>query len=245
VTPQAGWRRWLARVTPRDRSELLLLVGCIGVLLLVLITMKLASEVLEGETRKFDEQVLTALRDPQDPSRPIGPRWLVIGALDITALGSATVLGLVVLTVGGFLTLQGQRRAALLVVVASSGGWFLNSALKQLAQRPRPTIVPHLREVMTMSFPSGHALISAVVYLTLGTLLMRISRTRLAKMYCMGVAMLATVLVGLSRVYLGVHYPSDVIAGWLIGFSWALLCWIVERLFERRAAWRRERAQAT
>jgi undecaprenyl-diphosphatase len=240
----ASWRQQLAHVTPRDRSELMLLVGAIGLLLLVVCFSKLASEVLEGETQTFDKHILLALRDPADLSRPIGPPWLVSGALDITALGSATILGLTVLAVTGYLVLQGTWRRGLFVFVASVGGWFINSALKRIFQRPRPDVVPHLREVMTMSFPSGHALISAVVYLTLGALLMRISERRLTKFYCMAVAMLGTFLIGASRVYLGVHYPTDVVAGWLMGFSWALLCWIVERSLERKAGLKRERAQA-
>jgi undecaprenyl-diphosphatase len=228
----------------RDRGELTLLIGGVIVLLLILSFSKLASEVFEGETQKFDKQVLTALRDPADLSRPIGPHWLVNGALDITALGSATVLGLTVFAVAGFLVLEGMWRTGLFVTVASCGGWFINSALKQLFQRPRPDVVPHLREVMTMSFPSGHALTSAVVYLTLGALLMRVATRRLVKFYCMALAMTATFLVGASRVYLGVHYPTDVLAGWLIGLSWALLCWVIERALERRAGLKRERRQA-
>lgn len=243
-TPRAGWRALLGRVKPRDRTELVLLVGGIAVLLLLVVISKLASEVLEGETQHFDKRILVSLRSPSDPSIPIGPAWLVSGALDITALGSATVLGLTVLAVGGFLLLQGMWRNALFVMVASFGGWFINGALKQMFQRPRPTFVPHLREVMTTSFPSGHALTSAVVYLTLGALTMRIAERRLTKLYCMAVAMLVTGLVGASRVYLGVHYPTDVVAGWLIGLSWALACWIIERSLERRAGLRRERTEA-
>ena len=241
---QGRWPHLLARVKPRDRNELALLLGGIVFLLLLFTASKLASEVLEGETQEFDKRILVALRNPADPSRPIGPAWLLGGALDITALGSATVLGLTVIAIGGFLLLQGMWRRALFVTLASLGGWFLNGALKQLFQRPRPDVVPHLRDVMTLSFPSGHAMTSAVVYLTLGALTMRIAERRLTKFYCMAVAVLVTVLVGASRVYLGVHYPTDVIAGWLIGFSWALLCWIVERSLERRAGLKRERAQA-
>ena len=241
---RARWPHLLARVKPRDRNELVLLVSGIVVLLLLLIASKLASEVVAGETQQFDKQILVALRDPANPSRPIGPAWMLSAALDITALGSATVLTLTVLAVGGFLLLQGMWRTALFVTLASLGGWFLNSALKQLFQRPRPDVVPHLRDVMSLSFPSGHAMTSAVVYLTLGALTMRIAERRLTKFYCMAVAVLATVLVGATRIYLGVHYPTDVIAGWLIGLSWALLCWIVERSLERRAGLKRERAQA-
>lgn len=239
-----GWAKPLRRLKPRDRSELILLVGAIALLLLLLVFMKLASEVLEGETQAFDRRILLALRSPHDLSRPVGPAWMVSAALDITSLGSATVLGLTVFAVAGFLLLQGLWRRALFVMVASFGGWFLNGALKQLFQRPRPDVVPHLREVMSMSFPSGHALQSAVVYLTLGALSMHIAERRLTKFYCMTIAMLATALVGASRLYLGVHYPTDVLAGWLIGLSWALLCWMVERSLERQAGLKRERAEA-
>jgi undecaprenyl-diphosphatase len=135
-------------------------------------------------------------------------------------------------------------RNGLFVVLASVGALVVQAVLKQFFQRARPDVVPHLREVMTMSFPSGHALTSAVVYLTLGALSMRIAERRLTKFYCMAMAMLITALVGASRVYLGVHYPTDVIAGWLIGLSWALLCWMLERTLERRAGWKRERAEA-
>jgi undecaprenyl-diphosphatase len=241
---RARWPHLLDRVKPKDRNELKLLLGAVACLLLLFTASKLVSEVLEGETQRFDKQLLVALRDPANPSRPIGPAWLMGAALDITALGSATVLGLTVAAVAGFLLLQGMWRTAIFVTLASFGGWFINGALKQLFQRPRPDVVPHLREVMSMSFPSGHAMTSAVVYLTLGALTMRIAERRLTKFYCMAVATVATVLVGASRVYLGVHYPTDVIAGWLIGFSWALLCWVVERSLERRAGLKRERAQA-
>ena len=162
----------------------------------------------------------------------------------MTALGSPTVIGLTVMAVSGFLVLHGRWRNGLFVAFATGSAFVVDEALKQFFQRARPDVVPHLREVMTMSFPSGHALMSAVVYLTLGALSMRIAERRLTKFYCMAMAMLITVLVGASRVYLGVHYPTDVIAGWLIGLSWALLCWMLERTLERRAGWKRERAEA-
>src|SRR5690349_6309716 len=240
----SGWMKQLARLKPRDRAELRTLLGAIAVLLLLLVFMKLASEVFEGETQSFDKQILLALRDPANLSQLIGTRWMLGAAFDITSLGSATVLGMTVFFVAGFLLLQGLWRRALFVMVASFGGWFLNGALKQLFQRPRPEVVPHLREVMSMSFPSGHALQSAVVYLTLGVLLMRMAQRRLTKVYCMAVAIVATMMVGASRVYLGVHYPTDVLAGWLLGLSWALLCWMIEVSLERQAGLKRERAEA-
>jgi undecaprenyl-diphosphatase len=129
------------------------------------------------------------------------------------------------------------------VLAASVGGWTLNNLLKLAFARARPAVVPHLREVMTLSFPSGHAMTSAAVYLALGALLMRVAERPVTKFYCMAVAMLATILIGASRVFLGVHYPTDVLAGWLMGLSWALLCWMIERLIERRAGLQREQQQ--
>lgn len=229
-----------SRLASRDREELRLLAGTLVLLAIAFAVIKLAGEVLEGDTLEFDKQILAALRKADDPSQPIGPAWLEVAAFDITSLGSAAVLGLTVVTVVGFLVLQGLYRNAAFVLVASAGGWLLNTVLKEVFARPRPSIVPHLREVMTMSFPSGHALTSAAVFLTLGAFLMRVSDKRVTKFYCMAVAMVATLLVGATRVYLGVHYPTDVLAGWLIGTSWALFCWLTARAIERRAGLKRE-----
>ena len=222
-------------ISSRDRAELAVLGAALALIALALVSFVLVGLVLDGETQGFDERILHSLRKADDPAQPVGPRWLEYAALDVTALGSATVLGLVVFAVIGYLLLQGLPRMALFVLIASMGGSILNGYLKTLFGRARPDVVPHLREVMSLSFPSGHAMTSAAVYLTLGALLMRVSSRRVTRWYCMGVAAMATILVGLSRVYLGVHYPTDVLAGWMIGLSWALLCWIVERLLERRA----------
>jgi undecaprenyl-diphosphatase len=227
-------------VSRRDRTELTFLLGTLLLLVSLLGFVQLSNVVLSGGTQQFDDAVLKALRHPDDLSKPIGPAWLPEAAVDVTALGSGWVIGLVVLAVVGFLALQGMWRTAAFVFTASVGGWVLNAALKELFQRPRPEVVPHLREVMSLSFPSGHAMTSAAVYLTLGAMLMRISERRATRIYCMVTAMLVTALVGSTRVYLGVHYPSDVLAGWLIGMSWAVGCWIVERSLERRTGMKRE-----
>jgi len=232
------------RVARRDRDELLLLVGMLTLLGAVLLIVNLAGEVLEGDTLDFDKRMLGALRKADNPSQPIGPAWLELAAFDLTALGGPTVLGLTVAAVVGYLLLMGLYRNAAFVFVASAGGWLLNGILKEFFARPRPQVVPHLREVMSLSFPSGHALTSAAVFLTLGALLMRVAERRLVKFYIMAVAILATLLVGSTRVYLGVHYPTDVLAGWLIGVSWALFCWLLERSLERTAGLKRERQQA-
>jgi undecaprenyl-diphosphatase len=241
---KAGLRKLLTHLARRDREELGLLVGTFALLAVTLLIANLAGEVLEGDTLEFDKRLLASLRKADNPSQPIGPVWLELAALDLTALGGPTVLGLTVVAVVGFLGLQGMYRNAAFVLVASAGGWLLTDLLKELFARPRPEVVPHLREVMSLSFPSGHALTSAAVFLTLGALLMRVADRRLAKFYCLFVALMVTLLVGATRVYLGVHYPTDVLAGWLIGASWALACWLVERMLERRAGLKQERVEA-
>src|SRR4051794_7338507 len=189
MTPaRAGSRGWLPGWARRDRRELALLLGGLAALLLVVAFFVLAAKVVDGDTQSFDARVLRSLRRADDPATPIGPAWLRSGALDITALGSPTVLGLVTLMVCGFLVLQRMARTAAFVFVATTGGWALNGVLKDLFQRARPEVVPHLRDVMSSSFPSGHAMISAAVYLTLGALSMRLAHGRVAKFYCMAVA---------------------------------------------------------
>ncbi len=241
---KAGLHRLRTHVATRDRDELRLLLGAVALVAATLGLVALVGNVLGGDTQEFDERILKSLRKVEDPAAPIGPNWLSLAAFDITALGGPTVLGLAVAAVLGYLVLCGLFRNALFVLFASAGGWILNEILKQIFARPRPTVVPHLREVMSLSFPSGHALTSAVVFLTLGALLMRVAERPLVKWYCIGVAMLATALVGASRVYLGVHYPTDVLGGWLIGLSWALLCWLVERSIEQRYGLEKERVEA-
>src|SRR5262249_8566991 len=156
-----------------------------------------------------------------DPALPVGPPWLREAGLDATALGSTLVLVLVVVAVVGFLGIQRRYGVMALTVLTTTGGTLLSVVLKQAIHRGRPAVVPHLREVSTPSFPSGHALLAAVVYLTLGILLMQVVPGRLAKLYCLLWAMFLTFLVGVSRVYLGVHYPTDVLAGWIAGLVWA------------------------
>jgi undecaprenyl-diphosphatase len=241
---KAGFHELKKRVLARDREELWILVGLLLLLATTLLLVNLAGEVLEGDTLDFDKRLLGSLRKADNPAQPIGPWWLEQAAIDLTALGGPTILGLTVLAVVGFLVLHGMHRNAAFVLLASAGGWLLNDLLKELFARPRPHVVPHLREVMTLSFPSGHAQTSAAVFLTLGALLMRVAESRLVKFYCMFVATAATVLVGATRVYLGVHYPTDVLGGWLVGVSWALTCWLLERSLERRAGLQRERVEA-
>lgn len=186
---------------------------------------KLASEVWEGDAHAFDRAVLLALRAPGQPSLPIGPRWLGEAARDVTALGSTAILAYVTVAAAGFLALFRRRADAVLVLAAVGSGAALSSVLKLGFDRARPDFAPGTVELSTASFPSGHAMLSAVTYLTLGALLMRVEPRRRAKAYVLSLAVLTTLLVGVSRVYLGVHWPTDVLAGWSAGAAWALLCW--------------------
>ena len=187
---------------------------------------ELADEVHEGETRAIDERVILAFRNA-DIGDPVGPRWFEEAVRDVTALGSNTVLTAAVLTVVGFLLLQRDWRAAIFTFAATGGGLLASFLLKEFFDRPRPDLIPHEVEVFTASFPSGHAMISAVVYLTLASLVTRLMARRRLKIYAMTVAVVFTAAIGVSRVYLGVHWPSDVLAGWMAGASWALACWLV------------------
>jgi undecaprenyl-diphosphatase len=188
---------------------------------------KIADQVAGGQTHAFDEAVLRALRDPADLADPIGPAWLEHVMRDITSLGSFTAVTLVALTAIGYLLIDGKRAAAAFVLIAIAGGVALSEGLKHLFARPRPELVAHLVEVQTASFPSGHAMLSAATFLTLGALLARVQSGTRLKAYVISVAILLTLFVGASRVYLGVHWPTDVLAGWCAGAAWAMGCWLL------------------
>jgi undecaprenyl-diphosphatase len=200
----------------------------------------LLDEVREGGTMSFDNRILRALRRPDDPSKLIGPGWVESVVRDVTAMGGVVVLLLIVGSVAGFLLLIRRYHMMWLVLVATVGATAINSTIKGVVNRPRPTVVPRLTDVQSESFPSGHSAMSAAVYLTLGGLLAQTVSRMSIKLYFVGVAMLATFMVGFSRVCLGVHYPTDVLAGWSTGLVWALLCWLVARYLQRRGRIERE-----
>lgn len=213
-----------------------MLVAALGVLLALLGFIKTAEEVLEGDMRDVDEWLLRLLRRPDNPHISVGPQWLLEAAQDITALGGHTVLIIVILSAVGYLALERRQGAMWLVAVAAGGGGLLSTAMKYLFARGRPDVVPHLVAVASPSFPSGHSMLAAVIYLTLGALLARFAARRRAKAYFLTVAIIVTFLVGSSRIYLGVHYPTDVLAGWCAGLAWALVCWLVARYLQYRGA---------
>nr|WP_093922227.1 phosphatase PAP2 family protein [Sulfitobacter brevis] len=194
----------------------------------------LATEMVDGDLRDFDEAVLTALRTPGDMSNPIGGKQVEIAMRDLTALGGVTVLTLITVLVLVFLVLRRQRASAVLLGVAILGGQGLSYLMKFSFSRPRPDLVPHGVEVATASFPSGHSMMAAVTYLTLAVMLARAeTRPHIRGFFIAGAALL-TILVGISRVYLGVHWPSDVLAGWTLGAAWALGVGLLARAMARR-----------
>jgi undecaprenyl-diphosphatase len=194
----------------------------------------IAGVVFNGGFRGVDEALLLSLRNPADISDPVGPPWFEELVRDLTALGSTAVLTLLVAAVAGFLYLANRPRKALGVIVWSAAGATLSTVSKLGFARPRPDLVPHGAEVYTHSFPSGHALSSAVIYLTLGALIAAAQDDRRIKFYVLAFAVLLTMLVGMSRVYLGVHWPSDVLAGWALGAAWATLGWLIFRRMGRQ-----------
>ncbi|MBS7545578.1 phosphatase PAP2 family protein [Ancylobacter oerskovii] len=217
--------------SPVEISGLLVLALAAASLLLFVLV---ADGVREGATLAFDEAVLRSLRRAGNPASPIGPAWLEIAVRDFTSLGSTAVLATVTLLTAGYLAFDGKRAAALFVVLATGGGMLLSFALKIGFDRPRPDVVDRLVDVHTLSFPSGHAMGAAVTYLTLGVLIVRTESKRRLKVYVLAVALLLTLTIGLSRIYLGVHWPTDVLAGWCAGSAWALLCWLVASWLQRR-----------
>ncbi len=197
---------------------------------------ELAEDVMEGDTNDIDRIILLSMRNANDLSDPIGPRWVEEIGRDLTALGGNAVLTLLTLAVMGFLILEGKRRIALVLVVATLGALSLSSVLKYAIDRDRPNLVPHGSVVYTASFPSGHSMLAASTYLTMAALLVRVHRNRRIKAYILLVAIVTTLLVGISRVYLGVHWPTDVLAGWTAGAGWALLCWLFARWLQLHGA---------
>jgi undecaprenyl-diphosphatase len=194
----------------------------------------LTDEVLEGATRSLDRDILLALRTPGDLSDPVGSPYVEEMARDLTALGGTVVITGATLLAAGFFLMRGSLGSMFYLLVATGGGIAISSIGKEFFDRPRPDLVPHGSLVYTASFPSGHSMMAAVAYLTLGVLIARVLPQRRQKVYVLSIAVILTLLVGVSRVYLGVHWPTDVAAGWLAGAAWAVLCVLVARFLSRR-----------
>jgi len=187
----------------------------------------LAEEVSEGDTQAFDRWIILLFRYKEHPEHLLGPPWLPSMLRDLTSLGSTVILGLVLVLVLGYLAIARKRMAMLFVFASVVTGQTLSTVLKLLFERPRPDLIPNAPEVFTASFPSGHAMVSAVTYLTLAALLTRIETRRVLQHYFMASGVLVTIIVGVSRVALGVHWPTDVAAGWCAGAAWATVCALI------------------
>jgi undecaprenyl-diphosphatase len=201
-------------------------VGIAAAVAVLTLLFVLAERVVQGDAFAFDRRLLLALRGTD--GAPIGSVRFTSMVRDVTALGSTTVLTIVVAFAGLLLASAGRWRTGALVALACAGGSWANVLLKHAIARTRPDLVPHLMAETSNSFPSGHAANSAIVYLTLATLAWPLLRRPAARGFAVAAAALLVVAIGMSRLYLGVHWPSDVLAGWLFGALWAIGWWRIE-----------------
>ena len=213
----------------RGRPELSILTLLILLAGGIWVFVGIADEVADGDTHDLDKAVLLMFRDSADPAEPLGPPWLAETMRDVTALGSFVVLGFVTFAVAGYLCLRRRAALAAVLLVANIGGSFISAGLKSIFDRPRPEFGLHDLTLYTSSFPSQHSMMSAIVYMTVGALLARVQPTAALRGYVLGLAVLLALAAGLSRLYLGVHWPSDVLAGWVAGGVWAIGFWLIAR----------------
>ena len=233
-----GLWHWL-----RQNVDLVMVVALAFIVIGTWLVAELADEVVEGTTQGFDEWVLHSLRSPEDPRQPIGPAWLASMWTDLTSLGSSTVLTLVTLVCAGYLWMRRRVRTLVVLAIVVAGGVVLALGMKAFFDRPRPEYAANMSYVVTASFPSGHSMLSTVVYMSLAVMLARSSTEFRFRVYFISVGLVLTLLVGFSRVYLGVHYPTDVLAGWGCGLIWAALCWLVVHMLQKAGIIERPRPQ--
>ena len=214
------------------RAEIAALGAFLVFTLGVLIFIEVADEVTEVDGQAFDVAVLHWMQPVAGDPR--GPWWMKEAAADLTSLGGISVLGLFAIIAFNFLLMQRKRLSALLLVVGLAGGVALSEGLKTLFERERPPASFQAVDTLNASFPSGHALLSTVFYLSLGVLLTRAFPQRRMKSFVLGAAVTIALLIGLTRAYLGAHWASDVLAGWCAGTAWAMALWLVAYAVERR-----------
>lgn len=182
----------------------------------------LAVLVVSGRSAGVDDLGLLAFRRP--PGLELrGPEWLAEAACDMTALGGVLLRHLFAVCALGVLAMLHLRREAVVLFVTITGGWALDLLLKQGFARPRPDVVPHLVAADGSSFPSGHSFNAAVVYVSIGLVFAAMSLRSPVRRTIIGATIVVSLLAGISRVMLGVHYPSDVMAGWMGGAGWTFL----------------------
>ena len=213
-------------VNPARRLEARLLVAVVAVAAAIWGFLTLGSEVGEGETAAFDKAILLALRVPGRPDLLRGPAWLHETARDITALGGFTVLGLVTLGALAVLLVYARYRQAAVFGGTAVVAQVASEVIKHDIGRPRPMIVAHYDLITSSSFPSGHSLMAPAVYFTLAAIVAAGEMRPAARRLMIVAAGLLVVAIGVSRIYLGVHWPTDVVAGWTLGSAIALVAWM-------------------
>ena len=230
--PRSSWVR--DRLEWLRAADLRLLAELAAIALLIVAFVWIGSAIGELDPGAFDRAILLALRHA--PDDPIGSRDVEVAVMHLSALGSGAVTTLIVLIAIAFFALAGRWRYALLVAACALGTLLAMELLKSLYARSRPTVVTQLDPPGGLSFPSGHSMISAALYLTLGVLIARAMPTRRLRVFAIATAAFLAILVGLSRIYLGVHYPTDVLGGWTAGLTWALICGVAVRHLGKRRA---------
>lgn len=232
-TASASTNRLMLAIHWLWQRELPVLLAIFATFVSLFLFVLLTQLALQEQPHELDRYLLLLMRKPHDLSDPLGPPWLEEVGRDITALGGNAVLILLTLAVLIFLLMSDKSYLALVVLVATLGALGASSLLKNSIDRDRPDLVPHRTVIYTASFPSGHSMLSASTYLTLGALLAATQRRKRIKIFILLFCTFITLLVGISRVYLGVHWPSDVVAGWTAGAAWALVCWLLARGLQR------------
>ena len=213
--------------------EIRILLNLFILVTALLVFTYVAKEVVSGESKGFDEMTLNYLRHDGKIMED-EQTWLTGMMIDITALGGTTIIFMITAAVVFYLLIQKQYEFMWLILIATIGGAILSFGLKELFARERPPLIYHLLTVKSLSFPSGHAMMSSVVYLTQGALLAKVQSNKNLRVYILLVAIILVFLIGISRIYFGVHYPTDVLAGWSVGLAWASLCWLAVKYLQKR-----------
>ena len=214
------------------RTEIAAVSALFIVALGVMTFIELADDMTEADGQAMDQSILAWMQPVA--GEPRGPWWMTEAAADLTSLGGISVLALFATIAVVFLIIQRKRLSAVLLVVGLAGGVALSEGLKAIFGRERPPSAFQAVETINASFPSGHALLSTVFYLSLGVMLTRAFPKRGGKAFVLGAAMLIALLIGTTRMYLGAHWASDVFAGWCAGAAWAMALWLVAYAVERR-----------
>jgi len=216
----------LERLWTFGRAELGALAALFIAGLGVSIFLWIADEMQEEGPHGIDERVLMFLRPGANPHDALGPAWLQQAATELTTLGGTTNLSLIVLIAIAFLLLHRRVASALFVLTAVLGGTGISEIIKAMFGRDRPPLIYRAVVSTNASFPSGHAMLSTITYLTLGALLAQVMPGRRQKVFVFTTAVILALIIGASRVYLGVHWLTDVLAGWSLGAAWAMICWL-------------------